>query len=92
MYEVRLKLIWTGYGLSQIYLNLQDYEEVILPPAKPVPPRTTERLIPVKELDALCRGSFEYATLNRIQSIVYPTAYGTNENMLVCAPTGAVSC
>ena len=27
--------------------------------------------------------------LNRIQSIVFPTAYGTNENMLVCAPTGA---
>lgn len=30
-----------------------------------------------------------YVTLNRIQSIVYPTAYKTNENMLVCAPTGA---
>jgi activating signal cointegrator complex subunit 3 len=27
--------------------------------------------------------------LNRIQSIVFPTAYTTNENMLVCAPTGA---
>ena len=33
-----------------------------------------------------CQG---YVTLNRIQSIVYPTAYKTNENMLVCAPTGA---
>ena len=22
--------------------------------------------------------------LNRIQSIVYPTAYGTNENLLIC--------
>jgi replicative superfamily II helicase len=32
-----------------------------------------------------------YETLNRVQSIVYPIAYGTNENMLVCAPTGAVS-
>ncbi len=27
--------------------------------------------------------------LNRIQSIVCDTAYRTNENMLVCAPTGA---
>uniref|UniRef100_A0AAR2IX77 Activating signal cointegrator 1 complex subunit 3 n=1 Tax=Pygocentrus nattereri TaxID=42514 RepID=A0AAR2IX77_PYGNA len=27
--------------------------------------------------------------LNRIQSIVFETAYNTNENMLVCAPTGA---
>lgn len=25
-----------------------------------------------------------YKSLNRIQSIVYPTAYGSNENMLVC--------
>ena len=25
-----------------------------------------------------------YTTLNRIQSIVYPTAYETNENMLIC--------
>lgn len=25
-----------------------------------------------------------YTSLNRIQSVVYPTAYGTNENMLIC--------
>lgn len=31
-----------------------------------------------------------YKTLNRLQSIVYPVAYKSNENMLVCAPTGAV--
>jgi len=31
-----------------------------------------------------------YKTLNRLQSIVFPVAYGSNENMLVCAPTGAV--
>lgn len=28
-------------------------------------------------------------TLNRIQSIVFDTAYRTNENLLICAPTGA---
>lgn len=27
--------------------------------------------------------------LNRIQSVVFETAYTTNENLLVCAPTGA---
>ena len=27
--------------------------------------------------------------LNRIQSIVYETAYNTNENLLISAPTGA---
>lgn len=28
-------------------------------------------------------------SLNRIQSIVYDCAYNTNENLLICAPTGA---
>ncbi|KIK95504.1 hypothetical protein PAXRUDRAFT_11409 [Paxillus rubicundulus Ve08.2h10] len=70
--------------------DYKDYEEVTIPPTKPVPPRGSERLIPVSELDELARGSFPgYTTLNRIQSIIYPTAYGSNENILVCAPTGA---
>lgn len=28
-------------------------------------------------------------TLNRIQSRIYPTALNSNQNLLVCAPTGA---
>lgn len=28
-------------------------------------------------------------SLNRIQSIVFDAAYHTNENLLICAPTGA---
>ncbi|EPQ59321.1 Sec63-domain-containing protein [Gloeophyllum trabeum ATCC 11539] len=63
----------------------EEYEEVIIPPAKPVPPNRNERLILVNELDDLARGSFPgYKSLNRVQSIVYPTAYGSNENMLIC--------
>ena len=27
--------------------------------------------------------------LNRIQSVVFDTAYNTHENLLICAPTGA---
>lgn len=27
--------------------------------------------------------------LNRIQSTIFPTAFNTSENMLICAPTGA---
>ncbi|KAI0774394.1 Sec63-domain-containing protein [Fomes fomentarius] len=70
--------------------NYEDYEEVAVPPAKAVPPRATERQILVAELDPLAKGSFPgYTSLNRIQSLVYPTAYQSNENMLVCAPTGA---
>jgi replicative superfamily II helicase len=30
-----------------------------------------------------------YKTLNRIQSRIFRTAYHSNENLLVCAPTGA---
>ncbi|KAI9056561.1 Sec63-domain-containing protein [Trametes sanguinea] len=48
----------------------EDYEEVVIPPARTVPPRASERLIT------------GYTSLNRIQSIVYPTAYQSNENML----------
>lgn len=71
--------------------DIRDYyEEVIIPPAKKVPPRATEKLIRVDELDDLAKESFAgYSSLNRMQSIIYPTAYGSNENMLVCAPTGA---
>lgn len=42
--------LWDGWT--------QDYEEVIIPPAKAIPPRATERLIPVSELDLLPRGCF----------------------------------
>ncbi|WFD31329.1 RNA helicase [Malassezia sp. CBS 17886] len=66
------------------------YEEVTIPPSKPLPFRTTERLVRTDEMDALCQGAFHrYESLNRLQSAVYPMAYGTNENLLVCAPTGA---
>ncbi|KAJ7283771.1 Sec63-domain-containing protein [Mycena rebaudengoi] len=68
----------------------EDFEEVIIPPARPVPPRSTERLIAVSELDPLAKGSFPgYTSLNRIQSIVFPTAYGSNENMLICGEPGS---
>ncbi|KAF8528771.1 Sec63-domain-containing protein [Hysterangium stoloniferum] len=66
-------------------VDSDNWEEVTIPPARPVPPQTSERLIPVTELDGLARGSFPgYTSLNRIQSIVYHTAYGTNENLLIC--------
>jgi antiviral helicase SLH1 len=66
------------------------YEEFVIPPPTTIPLRTSERLISVSELDELAKKSFPgYSSLNRMQSIIYPTAYGSNENMLVCAPTGA---
>lgn len=66
------------------------YEEVMVPPPNTPPPKAGERPVPIRSLPPLARGCFPgYATLNRMQSVVQPIAMGTNENMLVCAPTGA---
>lgn len=47
-------------------------------------------LIPISSLDKIGQAAFPKTThLNLIQSMVFDTAYHTNENMLVCAPTGA---
>ncbi len=68
----------------------QFFEEVTIPPPRTVPMRMDERYIPIPEMDPICRGAFPgYKSLNRLQSAVYPLAYKTNENLLVCAPTGA---
>ena len=41
-------------------------------------------------MNAFAQRGFEgYESLNPVQSIVYPTVFETNENILVCAPTGA---
>jgi antiviral helicase SLH1 len=66
------------------------FEEVIVPPPAAIPPKLSERPIYISQLPELARGCFPgYKELNRMQSVVQPTAMGTNENMLVCAPTGA---
>ncbi|CAO1621678.1 unnamed protein product [Sympodiomycopsis kandeliae] len=70
--------------------DYKEYEEVTIPPPKAIPMRSEERLIPINEMDTMCRGAFPgYKSLNRLQSVVYPLGYGSNENLLVCAPTGA---
>ncbi|OAV93943.1 hypothetical protein PTTG_08603 [Puccinia triticina 1-1 BBBD Race 1] len=66
------------------------FEEIMIPPSNKIPMRSDEHLIEIDELDPISRKSFSgYKTLNRLQSAVYPIAYKTNENMLICAPTGA---
>jgi len=45
--------------------------------------------VPIEELPEWVRPAFPFKKLNRIQSKLYPTAFGSNENLLVCAPTGA---
>ncbi|EGV63827.1 Sec63-domain-containing protein [Yamadazyma tenuis ATCC 10573] len=68
------------------------YEELVIPYPEQHANKwiSDSQLVQIKDLDFLCRGTFShYDTLNKMQSLVYPVAYNTNENMLVCAPTGA---
>ncbi|PNG99612.1 Activating signal cointegrator 1 complex subunit 3, partial [Tetrabaena socialis] len=68
----------------------KGYEEVLVPAAPRAPPPGENELVRISELDDWAQLAFQgYKTLNRIQSRIFPTAYNSNENILVCAPTGA---
>ncbi|CAG8585503.1 9938_t:CDS:2 [Funneliformis caledonium] len=68
----------------------KGYEEIHVPAPKPKPFSDDEKLIPIKELPVWIQDAFKGArTLNRIQSQIYPVAFGQDENLLVCAPTGS---
>ncbi|KAG4303413.1 hypothetical protein PCK1_000377 [Pneumocystis canis] len=65
------------------------YEEIIIQPPDKKTQEINKNLVSIEEMNNLCARSFkDYQNLNYIQSLVYPTVYGTNENMLICAPTG----
>lgn len=64
------------------------YEEVHVPALKPKPFAPDEALVKIEDLPEWCRPSFgNYTSLNRIQSRLADTALGTDENLLLCAPT-----
>ncbi|KAH8243911.1 hypothetical protein KR032_011282 [Drosophila birchii] len=68
----------------------KQWEEVKIPASEPPPLTVGNKRIQIVELDDVGRLAFANCKeLNRIQSVVYPVAYHSNENMLVCAPTGA---
>ncbi|XP_038655200.1 activating signal cointegrator 1 complex subunit 3 isoform X1 [Scyliorhinus canicula] len=70
--------------------NNKVYEQVAIPATQPMPTGIQEKPIDIKNLDEIGQLVFKgLKRLNRIQSIVFETAYNTNENMLICAPTGA---
>ncbi|WOL01441.1 DExH-box ATP-dependent RNA helicase DExH14 [Canna indica] len=93
-------LIGTGQGLNSFLISAlpqgtirshySGYEEVKIPPTPTAAMKPDEALIEIKELDDFAQAAFRgYKSLNRIQSRIYQTTYHTNENILVCAPTGA---
>ena len=68
----------------------KGYEEVRVPASAPAKIGHDERFVPVAELHDWARPAFVgIKSLNRIQSRIYEAAYRGNENLLVCAPTGA---
>ncbi|KAJ1331608.1 antiviral helicase SLH1 [Microdochium nivale] len=70
--------------------QFEKYEEYFIPAGKAGTLGPGRKLINIAEMDGLCMRTFKgYQTLNRMQSLVYPVAYKTSENMLICAPTGA---
>ncbi|KAF7284822.1 hypothetical protein GWI33_021579 [Rhynchophorus ferrugineus] len=66
-----------------------DYAEFTIPGGRKGDIKDIE-LVQVKSLDTVGQLVFkDIKEFNRIQSEVFPVAYNSNENILVCAPTGA---
>ncbi|KAK8118613.1 Sec63 Brl domain-containing protein [Apiospora kogelbergensis] len=79
-----------GLPLGSERKIMEKYEEFMIPAGKTGTLGPGRKLVPIAEMDGLCRRTFKgYKSLNRMQSLVYPVAYKTSENMLICAPTGA---
>ena len=62
------------------------YEEVVIPSAQS---RIPKGIITQEQIPSFCKPAFNVKALNEIQSTVFPTAFNSDINMLVCAPTGA---
>ena len=79
-----------GLPMGSVKHEAEKYEEHSIPAAEVGTLGAGRKLIEIAEMDGLCKRTFKgYKALNRMQSLVYPVAYRTSENMLICAPTGA---
>ncbi|KAI9669391.1 MAG: hypothetical protein M1831_000427 [Alyxoria varia] len=68
----------------------EKFEEYCIPPSQVGSVAANQKLVRIEDMDGLCKRTFAgYETLNRMQSLLYPVAYNTGENMLISAPTGA---
>lgn len=67
----------------------KGYEEIHVPAPKKKPEAPGE-LVPITDLPVWAQAPFSGTkTLNRVQSKLFPIAFGTDEPILLCAPTGA---
>lgn len=68
----------------------KGYEEVHVPALKPKAFEDEEELVSVEKIPKYVQPVFSgFKSLNRIQSRIYKAALETDENLLLCAPTGA---
>ena len=77
-------------GTERIYC--EGYEKVIVPPPVVDKAKLVQRLLldDVLSHSKVERSAFKGTdSLNHLQSAVFDIAYGSSQNMLVCAPTGA---
>jgi antiviral helicase SLH1 len=85
-----ISIYFTSVSLISCLTIVQRYEEYSIPAGKVGTLGAGRKLVEISEMDGLCRKTFKgYKSLNRMQSLVYPVAYQSSENMLICAPTGA---
>lgn len=67
----------------------KGYEEIHVPAPQPKPVQPGE-LVSIGELPDWAQAGFVgLHNLNRVQSKLFPIAFGTDEPLLLCAPTGA---
>lgn len=68
----------------------KGYEEVHVPELKPKTFETDETLLPIDRLPKYAQPAFEgFKCLNRIQSRLWKSCMESDQNLLLCAPTGA---
>ena len=68
----------------------KGYEEVHVPALKPKPIGANEENVAIEKLPVYAQPAFEgFKSLNRIQSQLSNVCLHSDENLLLCAPTGA---
>ena len=67
------------------------YEEIYVPAVRHKFKEEDNKLVAISEMPVWARAAFPapIVNLNYIQSKVYKAAFTRNENLLICAPTGA---
>lgn len=71
-------------------LEFKDYEEWHIPATVADPRDGEQPPFPVNSLPSWAKFAFgEMSHLNRLQTAVFPSAFQTDGNLLICAPTGA---